>query len=141
MVRVRVQVVGLEALAATLERVRAAASPAMVKASLRLGAAPVAERARQLCRRGSGAPDLADHIIVRAGGTRVPSVAIGPSKEARPDRPGLTYDRQAWYLEYGTSRMPARAFLRPAMDGESAQAGAIATRALWEAVAKAGTSG
>ena len=78
-------------------------------------AQPVADRASQLAPRGpGGGVHLADEIVVSVVDDQHgnPAVAVGPTT-------GAFY---GGFLEFGTVKMAARPFLRPAWDTESPKA-------------------
>ena len=128
-------------MAATLKDLAKVATPRPLRLALRVGAEPIRDRASQFCKRGGGAPDLADQIVISPGRGDEQSgvMLVGPSREARSDREDVTFDVQALFLEYGTAKQPAHAFLRPALDTEGARAGDLITAALWRELVAAGS--
>lgn len=136
-----ITVTGAPALAATFTDLAKVATPRPLRLALRVGAEPIRDRASQLCKRGGGAPDLADHIVISPGRGDEHSgvMLVGPSREARSDREDVTFDVQALFQEYGTAKQPAHAFLRPALDTEGARAGDLITASLWRAFVAAGS--
>lgn len=97
-------------------------------------AEPIRDAAAQFAPREPGAPDLAEHLI-----TWVVPVASGvPGAEANdqgavgigPEKP-FFYD---YFLEYGTSKMGAQPFWRPAFDQEAPTAFSIVQDETWAAI-------
>ncbi len=67
----------------------------------------------------------------RDGGTLADSIMVQPAKLGAWVRADAVTDddrEYAGHVEYGTSRMPARPYLRPAVDGNKAKASAAAGR-------------
>ena len=73
---------------------------------------------------------LSGSITVSTQGKQKHSIRIGPSGAG-------FYGR---FLEYGTSRMGARPFVRPGFDGSVSQAEAAISAAIWREVERAATS-
>lgn len=73
-------------------------------------------------RTGKGAESMTAKVVSRKAGEA--KIAVGPGKEG-------------WYLmfhEFGTSKMPARPFLRPAIDENGEEAVREARRVLWDEI-------
>lgn len=114
--------------------------------ALKEAAEPMRASMAALAPRGPDAPHLANSMSIsvanKVGGTsggrwlgattdNEASVAVGPSKD-------FFY---GLFLEYGTVKMSARPFMRPAFD-ENAQASLeILKRALWAAISSSPTGG
>lgn len=129
---------GGEELARRLNALASALTMKIVMSALYAGAEPMRARMSQLCVRAPGAPDIADNIGVSAA-TRLGStgggrwrareegeyaVAIGPTK-------AFFY---GLFLEYGTVKMSARPFMRPAFDAVAPQSLGIIGQQLWDAL-------
>lgn len=129
---------GGQELAAALASLPARVSKRVVKEALTDAAEPMRASMARLAPRAPGAPDIADNIVVSAGrggkdafgDVRAQSVAVGPSR-------GFFY---GYFLEWGTSKMSPRAFMRPAFDSTAPQViNEIAPR-LWTELAGRGVS-
>lgn len=89
---------------------------------------PLRSRVAQLAPRSDEAPHIADHIGMNAvrsvDGVKLredqAAVAVGPLKGRASGKrfKGFFY---GWMLEYGTVKMPAQPFLRPAWDSEQSR--------------------
>lgn len=120
-------------LAATLRALPAKVQRQAAIDALMEAAEPMVTVARRMAPREAGAPDIADNIEaqpVRAGkdeygDAKADAVKWGPVK-------GFFY---GYFLEYGTSKMSARAFMRPAFDGQAERSLGIISRRLWENIA------
>ncbi len=107
-------------------------------------AEPMRATMANLAPRAPGAPDIADHMVISRitkigdveGGQwekkldSEEAVAIGPAR-------GFFY---GVFLEYGTVKMRAQPFMRPAWDQHSAKALETIGRVLWRELAAAGIS-
>lgn len=107
---------------------------AVVRKMLREAAEPIREEAEQLVTIGESAPHIVDHIVVSAtntieddslGGRRAEAnehaVAIGPSRD-------FFY---GFFLEFGTIKMSAKPFLRPAFDSKVGAALKVFQESIW----------
>lgn len=106
----------------------------VVRAMLREAAEPIRDEAEQLVTLGEDAPHIADHIVVSAtnqleddslGSRRADenehAVAVGPSKD-------FFY---GFFLEFGTIKMAAKPFLRPAFDSKVGAALKVFQEQVW----------
>lgn len=127
---------GFEELKRTMNRLPTAVTEPIQRAALIKGAEVIRAEAAALAPRGSGAEHLADHIVIDAltvseldknvevdPGTEA-VVQVGPAK-------GFFY---GYFLEYGTVKMRAQAFMRIAVDSKSGQAMQIALTRMWAAI-------
>lgn len=125
---------GLDRLVANLNALPERVSKSILRDVLKESAEPMRATASAKAPHGDpAAPNLNASIAVmtsRAGGEREAAVVVGPTKE-------VFY---AGFVEFGTRKMPARPYLRPAFD-EHAQAaiGSIGNR-LWHALVAQGFS-
>lgn len=119
---------GGKELAATLAALPTSVSKAIQRDALSEAAEPMVAVARRLAPRRSPAPDIADNIEIGLSsktdsfGDAYTRVAWGPVK-------GFFYGK---FLEYGTVRMSARTFMRPAFDANTDRAMTVLTQRLWE---------
>lgn len=116
---------GGKELAAALARLPQSVSKKVCIDALLEAADPMVAVARRIAPREPGAPDLADNIEARAvsgGKDGLPTVAWGPLKD-------FFY---GYFLEFGTVRMSARPFMRPAFDSQMDRSLDILRRRLWE---------
>ena len=129
MITVRVE--GGDKLARALRDLPTRVDRSVQRDALKAGGELIRARAAALAPRAPGAPDIADHITM--SGTRPADgsvgLAVGPAK-------GFYYGR---FLEFGTSRQGAQPFLRPALDGEGAQAIQRIIAELWAALIRRGS--
>ena len=105
------------------------------RTALMAGAEVIRAEAAALAPRGPGAEHIADHIV------------IDPLTDAELDRADeFVGDNAAvlvgperkffygYFLEYGTSKMPAQPFMRPAVDSKARPALSVALSRLWESI-------
>lgn len=94
-------------------------------------AEPIRTAMAQMAPRAPGAPDIASNIVVSA--TEQAGISIGPAK-------GFYY---GFFLEYGTVKMRARPFLRPAFDRHVASGLTVKGMmgSIWRALIGRGASG
>ena len=136
--RFSMKVTGFKELGAALRALPTSVSQPIVINALKEAAEPMRVRMGQLAPREPGAPDLADNIgisvanrIGDVGGGRWEAkhdqefaVAVGPTKS-------FFY---GIFLEYGTVKMSARPFMRPAFDSTAQTSLTILSQRLWDAV-------
>lgn len=118
----------------------------VLREAVRLAAEPMRRTMETLAPREPGAPDIAANIVIsriRKGGAvedadapeykteSEEAVAVGPAK-------GFYYGR---FLEYGTVKMAAQPFMRPAFDQEAPGAIPILADALGRALIEQGVRG
>jgi HK97 gp10 family phage protein len=105
-----------------------------------VAAPPIRDRAAALVRRAPGSPDIAQNIVVSTGrgDSTSSAIVVGPSTAKRSDQPGRSFATQGKYLEFGTSRMPMFAFLRPAFDAEAPGTLKGMASAMWAALISRG---
>lgn len=107
---------------------QAVGRPVLVEA-LKQSAAPIRRAmAQRAPRSGLSHPHLADNISVstaRNQGKNEPAVAIGPAKD---------FAHRGYWLEFGTVKMSARPFMRPAFDEKAGPAIATVGGELWSAI-------
>jgi HK97 gp10 family phage protein len=102
----------------------------VIRQAMRAGMKLVQEEAKRVAPVGETG-DLKSAIKIRAGKTRRGSIAI----EVRVGEGDFKGDQYyAAFLEYGTSRMPAKPFLRPALDQAGPKARAVAMEKLLSGV-------
>lgn len=126
---VSVKFEGGEELARTLNALPTRLSRQLKREALLDAAEPIKAVARRMAPREPGAPDIADNIEAQAGRGGVDAfgdekettVAIGPVK-------GFFY---GYYLEFGTVKMGARPFMRPAFDSQKDRTLALIKERLW----------
>lgn len=132
---------GGEKLAAVLNALPSRVNTSVTREALRsISAPPIQRTASSLVRRAPGAPDIAENIVISTGrGDKTSSaIVVGPSTGRRADQPGRTFAQQGRYLEFGTSRTPMLAFLRPAFDTEAPRTLGGLASAMWEALIRKG---
>jgi HK97 gp10 family phage protein len=134
----RLQISGLEQLRANLSLLSRRKEAKVLRAALRVGAAPMRQRASGLAPREEGAPDYADHIIIADG--RGASVRVGPSTDPRTDEPQTTYAEQGLFLEFGTDDTRPQPSLGPAFDQTAPQAIGPIGAAIWRSLVADGFS-
>lgn len=123
---------GGDALAANLKTLSSRVSKSLMREALMEGAEPIRDRGEVLAPRAPGAPDIAEHIVIGpARAQDAVAVAVGPSTERRSDQPRTTFARQGVMLEFGTARMGAQPFMRPAFDEMHRPALTVIGAALW----------
>lgn len=108
--KLRVKVTGLDAIERKLARLSQLAQKRVMEDALRAGGEVIAEEARRLVPVRTG--HLRDTIEVvtdstKGGGVKAARVLVGPDQNA-----GFYGD----FVEFGTRRMAARPFMRPAFD-------------------------
>jgi HK97 gp10 family phage protein len=127
---IRVSVQGGAELARNLTALGTAISRPVSIAALGAGARLIRDEARRLAPRRPPLPDLADHI----------DLVVVPSEDspsAHETRVGIGVPEEFFYdffLEYGTTKMPARPFYRPALDAQGAAAIEAIQAHYWEAL-------
>lgn len=119
---------GGDELAAALKSLPDRVSKKAMREALLEAAEPIRAAASRLAPRRAPEPDIADHIVIAAGRSSGVSVAVGPSKDFHY---GL-------YLEYGTVKMSAHPFLRPAFDSTRQKVIDAMTDELWRLLAGRG---
>ena len=136
--RFSMKIEGGKELAANLRALPASVSQPIIIRALKDAAEPMRVRMGQLAPREPGAPDIADNIgisvanrIGDVGGGRWEAkhdqefaVAVGPTKS-------FFY---GIFLEYGTIKMSARPFMRPAFDSTVQTSLTILAQRLWDAI-------
>lgn len=125
---------GGEEVARALTQLSERGSRAVQREALTEGAEVIRTAIASMAPRRPPAPDIADHIVLgrlnqtdQHGG----GVSIGPEKGR------YFYGK---FLEYGTVKMNAQPFMRPAFDGTAEQALGVIGRALWRELAAKGIS-
>jgi len=136
--RFSLKIEGFKELAANLRALPDALQRSVILDALTDAAEPMRARMGQLAPRRPGAPDIADNIgisvanrIGDVGGGRWEArsdtehaVAVGPTKN-------FFY---GLFLEYGTIKMAARPFMRPAFDTTVQTSLTILSQRLWDAI-------
>lgn len=125
---------GGDKLARTLRHLSFEKERAVVRKMLREAAQPIREEAERIVTIGQEPPHILDHIVVSAtnqleddslGSRRADdnehAVAIGPSKD-------FFY---GFFLEFGTIKMSAKPFLRPAFDSKVGAALKVFQESIW----------
>lgn len=124
---------GGQALAQALRTLPDRVSRRVVKEALTDGAEPIRARMEANAHHGNVAPHIAENMVIgtarRSDTPDGTGVAVGPRK-------GQFF--YGYFLEFGTRKMSARPFARPAFDGEAQGALTIIGRALWTALAGRG---
>jgi HK97 gp10 family phage protein len=122
------RVTGEVELMRNLERLAIGPPTASLQRAANAGAAPIRDRMEQKAPVGGGKPDIKDHIITQELppslaliATYDVAVAIGPSRD-------FFY---GYYLEFGTVKMPAQPFARPAFDEGQQEAMSAISTAFW----------
>lgn len=121
---------GGKALAATLRAMPKSQSRAAQVDALLEAAEPITVVARRMAPRRPPAPDMADSIMAMQTRRRLDvsdtetGVIIGPAKR----------HFYAFFLEWGTAKMSAHPFMRPAFDTQKERSLKILQRRLWENV-------
>ncbi len=120
-------------LARALSALPAALSKRVVLDGLTEAAEPIRARMADRAPRAPGAPDIADHIAISPakGEFGEPAVAIGPER-------GFFYGK---FLEFGTVKMHARPFMRPAFDELASTTTGRIGGSLWTAIKRAADRG
>jgi HK97 gp10 family phage protein len=119
----------------TLNRLPSAVTEPHQRTALMKGAELIRSEASALAPRGKG-EHIADNIVIDALTVSEldKNVEVPPGTEAvvqvGPKR-GFFY---GYFLEYGTSKMGAQPFMRPAVDTKSRPALAVALSHLWESI-------
>lgn len=106
---------------------------AVVRQMLKDAAEPIHDEAERIVAIGQTPPHIADHIVVSAitkdtddlGDRRLEpnehAVAIGPSKD-------FFY---GYFLEFGTIKMAAKPFMRPAFDSKAGESFKVFQERIW----------
>lgn len=126
---------GGEDLARALSSLPSRVSKGIMKEALTDGAEPMRKRMAALAPRRPPAPDIADNIVVgtaRGSDAKEGGVAVGPAK-------GLFF--YGVFLEFGTVKMSAQPFMRPAFDSDALTGLTIIGQRLWQALAGRGLGG
>jgi HK97 gp10 family phage protein len=136
-----IRIEGGQQLAATLNNLSKRLSNQVLRQALLKAGEPMRASAASMAPRAPGAPDIADHIALSPLTRRkVATVAMGPSAGARGDQAARTFGEQGFFLEYGTARMPAQPFMRPAFDkGARAAVRGVISEA-WQILTRRGGS-
>lgn len=129
---------GGQALAQTLGTLSARLRGLVLREVLTEAAEPMRETMGHLAPREPGAPDIADNMVISPlrtiEGERLleteAAVGVGPAK-------GFFY---GMFLEYGTVKMSARPFMRPAFDQHAPGTFEAIGKALWRELAAEGAS-
>ncbi len=116
-------------LARTLNALPTRLSRQIKREALLDSAEPMVAVARRMAPREPGAPDIADNIEAQAsrggldafGDEKATTVVIGPAR-------GFFY---GYYLEFGTVKMGAQPFMRPAFDSQKDRTLALIRERLW----------
>ena len=122
---------GGDELAKNLLSLSSRLSTSIMNQALTEGGGVVQKRASELAPRDPGAPDLADNIgisPIRKTEERGGGVAIGPTRS-------FYYGK---FLEFGTAKMGAQPFMRPAFDETQRQVLNVVGSALWAALIRRG---
>jgi HK97 gp10 family phage protein len=129
---VTITIEGGAELARRLNAMSVAAEKKILNAVLMEAAEPIRKEAERRAPVGEFAPHIAQNVVdVIPRGTRDErSVEIGPAK-------GFPY---GLFLEFGTVKMAARPFLRPAFDLKARTALSIVQQRLWDKLRTAGGS-
>lgn len=120
---------GGQELAAALRTLPSRVSKRIVKEALTDGAEPMRRRMSALAPREPGAPDIADNIVTGTARGEEGGVSVGPRK-------GLFF--YGVFLEFGTIKMGAEPFMRPAFDSDALTGLGIIGQRLWQALAGRG---
>lgn len=94
--------------------------------AVKAAAVPIADRMEALAPKGDPSEPNVSNIVtmtVRSTEPMTAAVWVGPEKAAY----------YAYFLEYGTRKMAARPFARPAFDSENDEAQAILKTEVWDA--------
>ena len=136
---------GGQQLAKGLNALWASVRGKVLREALRDAAEPMRESMGQLAPREPGKPDIADSMVISRitsigdvnGGQAErkneteEAVAVGPSR-------GFFYGK---FLEFGTVKMSARPFMRPAFDRDAPKGLRILADSLWRALIGRGVAG
>jgi HK97 gp10 family phage protein len=127
---------GLAELARTLNALSQAVRRRRLYALLRPAAEPMRARMSELAPRHAPAPDLADNIGISPA-LKLPSASGGDSERADEFQAAIAVGPTkgfyyGLFLEYGTVRQSAHAFMRPAFDSSAEDSLAIIRRGLWD---------
>lgn len=122
---------GGEALAKALQSLSERVAKKTMREALADAAEPIRRSASRHAPRRPPAPDIGQNIVISTG--RNPqgvSVAVGPAA-------GFHY---GMFLEYGTVKMPAQPFMRPAFDETAQKVIKTMSESLWTMLASRGIS-
>ena len=121
---VTIKIEGGAELARRLNAMSVAAEKKILNAVLMEAAEPIRKEAERRAPVGEFAPHIAQNVVdvLPRGGRDERSVEIGPAK-------GFPYGR---FLEFGTVKMRAQPFLRPAFDLKARTALNIVQQRLWD---------
>jgi HK97 gp10 family phage protein len=125
--KLSLKVEGGAQLSKRLQELPQAVSNRMLRAALMEAGEPIRRAASAKAPRRPGAPDIAENIRIRPARVERPNdvaVVIGPTT-------GFYY---GFFLEYGTTRMQAQPFLRPAFEENVTQVINTMTAAIWRAL-------
>lgn len=135
---VRFEIVGVKELERALAQLPKSVSKGVLRSALKTAGQPVVAAAKANCPRDRG--DLAESITIRSTLSRrqrrrrrvrqrfAAEMFIGPS---------WPQGAHGHLVEFGTSKMPARPFLRPAWDANKRRALDTIGKEIWRAIAKA----
>lgn len=130
------EIQGASALLARLNALPKALTRPTVLRALTQAAEPIRRAAAAGVNRSEvNHPHLKDHIVVspaKSGHSREPAVGIGPATELA---------HRAFFLEYGTVKMSARPFLRPALDANAQKVIAAVGQELLNGIKRGESSG
>jgi HK97 gp10 family phage protein len=128
---ITLQTTGGPELLAALNQLSARVSKSVQLEALREGAAPIQRAMSALAPYEPGKPDLRDNILVansRGRDRQETAVAVGPSRLAF----------YGSFFEFGTSKLPARPFMRPAFDENWQKSLKLIADDLWLSIAARG---
>jgi len=135
-VNVKINLTGCAELARALNAVALTVRRRALYGALKAAAGPMRDRMAQLAPRRPPQPDLADNIVISVA-RKVGSVAGGRWEAVDEFQAAVAVgpEKRFFYglfLEYGTVRMSAQPFMRPAFDSTGGDALKILKDELWQ---------
>lgn len=116
-----------------LQQLPEALSVKVQRDALRVGAEPMRASAQALAPRGTIPPHIHENIVIGPAKKGLDDVSDdNVTVEVGPERKFF----YGYFLEYGTVKMSARPFMRPAFDTQAPASLAVIGRELWAAIRK-----